>query len=134
MFQGSLYGTTDPAVDGGFTNATRIELADGAWVDHVPSWLTGADDLFATVADLVAWDSPMVGMWDKPVQTPRLSGSLAEGERPRIVDDIRAALSTRYDQAFLSVGANLYRDGRDSVAWHGDRVARTLPRAVIAIV
>src|SRR5207248_2445290 len=59
---------------------------------------------------------------------------LAEGERPAIVEEMRSALSSRYDQAFLSVGANLYRDGRDSVAWHGDRVARTLPQAVIAIV
>ena len=109
-------------------------LADGAWVDLVPSWLTGADELFAVVAELVAWDSPMVRMWDKQVQTPRLSGVLEDDKRPRIVDDMRAALAARYDQAFLSVGANLYRDGRDSVAWHGDRVARTLPEAVIAIV
>lgn len=31
-------------------------------------------------------------------------------------------------------GANLYRDGADSVAWHGDRVARELPEAVVALV
>jgi alkylated DNA repair dioxygenase AlkB len=43
-------------------------------------------------------------------------------------------LSNRYDVAFDSVGANLYRDGRDSVAWHGDRVLRTVAVATVAIV
>jgi alkylated DNA repair dioxygenase AlkB len=32
------------------------------------------------------------------------------------------------------VSANLYRDGRDSVAWHGDRVARTIAEPLVAIV
>jgi alkylated DNA repair dioxygenase AlkB len=35
---------------------------------------------------------------------------------------------------FTQIGANLYRDGADSVAWHGDRVARELPEAVVALV
>jgi alkylated DNA repair dioxygenase AlkB len=45
-----------------------------------------------------------------------------------------AALSERYGVEFTQVGANLYRDGADSVAWHGDRVARELPEAVVALV
>jgi alkylated DNA repair dioxygenase AlkB len=47
---------------------------------------------------------------------------------------MRVALSERYEVEFTSVRANLYRDGRDSVAWHGDRVARDLPNAFVAIV
>ncbi len=43
-------------------------------------------------------------------------------------------LSARYGVAFTQVGTNLYRDGADSVAWHGDRVARELPSAVVALV
>ena len=43
-------------------------------------------------------------------------------------------LSRRYGVAFTQVGVNLYRDGTDSVAWHGDRVARELPEAVVALV
>ena len=31
------------------------------------------------------------------------------------------ALHGRYGVRFDALGANLYRDGRDSVAWHGDR-------------
>ena len=34
------------------------------------------------------------------------------------------ALTDRYRVPFDSLGANLYRDGRDSVAWHGDTIGR----------
>jgi len=52
-------------------------------------------------------------------------------------DDLRTmagALSDRYRVRFTQVGGNLYRDGADSVAWHGDRVARDLPESVVALV
>jgi alkylated DNA repair dioxygenase AlkB len=133
-FQGTLLGAAEPAIDRSFRRAQRLELANGAWVDHVPAWLTGADELFGDVVDVVEWQSPMVRMWDKEMQQPRLNGSLAVADRPPIAEDMRAALSDRYDIEFRAIGANLYRDGRDSVAWHGDRVARTLAEATIAIV
>src|SRR5207237_1014844 len=79
-FQGTLLGWELPAVDQRFCGAVRVELAPDAWVDHVPGWVIGADALLETVVELVAWQSPMVRMWDKQVQTPRLSGALAEGE------------------------------------------------------
>lgn len=133
-FQGTLLGSAEPTIDPSFAGARRVALADGAWVEHVPAWLTGADELFTIVAGIVQWQSPMVRMWDKQMQQPRLNGSHGVEDRPAIVEGMRDALSHRYDQEFLSIGANLYRDGRDSVAWHGDRVARTLPEATIAIV
>jgi len=133
-FQGTLLGAKAPAIDWSFANARRHDLADAAWVEHVPGWLTGADELFEVVAGIVDWQSPMVTMWDKRVQTPRLHGILSAADGPPVVEEMGAALTAQYDQAFLSIGANLYRDGRDSVAWHGDRIARTLPEAVIAIV
>jgi alkylated DNA repair dioxygenase AlkB len=133
-FQGTLFGAEAPQIDWAFAGAVRRELPDEAWVEHVPGWLRGADELFAEIVDAVAWQSPMVTMWDKRVQTPRLNGSLHETSRPLVVDEMRRALAERYGIEFMSVGANLYRDGRDSVAWHGDRVARTLPDATICIV
>jgi alkylated DNA repair dioxygenase AlkB len=45
-----------------------------------------------------------------------------------------AALSERYSVQFTQIGTNLYRDGSDSVAWHGDRIARTLPEATVALI
>lgn len=134
VLQGTLLGSAEPSIDASFAGAGRRLLADGAWVEHAPGWLAGAEELFVTVAGIVAWRSPMVTMWDKRLQTPRLNGSLPPERRPPIVTVMRDALSARYGIEFRSIGANWYRDGHDSVAWHGDRVARELPEATIAIV
>ena len=134
MLQGTLFGTSEPAIDRSFAGARRVLLTDGAWVDHVPGWLAGADELFASVAETVAWRSPMVTMWDKRLQTPRRNGALAPEQRPAIVEEMRAALSEHYAIEFRQIGANWYRDGHDSVAWHGDRIARDRPDATICII
>jgi alkylated DNA repair dioxygenase AlkB len=45
-----------------------------------------------------------------------------------------AALSAHYGSDLSTVSANLYRDGHDSVAWHGDRIGRQRSRTIVAIV
>ena len=45
-----------------------------------------------------------------------------------ILREMRNLFSRRYGRAFDSIGFNLYRDGRDSVAWHGDRHRRQCDR------
>ena len=47
---------------------------------------------------------------------------------------MRRVLSTRYAEAFDSIGFNCYRHGEDSVAWHGDRHRHTIDDPVVAIV
>jgi alkylated DNA repair dioxygenase AlkB len=73
-------------------------------------------------------------MYDKVLDEPRLHGAIDPEVRPAVVERARVLLSDRYGVDFTSVRANLYRDGRDSVAWHGDRVARDLPNAYVATV
>jgi alkylated DNA repair dioxygenase AlkB len=45
-----------------------------------------------------------------------------------VIDQARAELSDYYAaelrEPFVSVGLCFYRDGNDSVAWHGDRIGR----------
>jgi hypothetical protein len=53
---------------------------------------------------------------------------------PERLAEIRSAVSDRYRVDFDSVLVNLYRDGRDGVAWHGDTVRKTLPEAVVVTV
>ena len=43
-------------------------------------------------------------------------------------------LSERYCVEFDTAGLNLYRDGSDSVAWHGDRIESRAQEPVVAIV
>ncbi len=45
-----------------------------------------------------------------------------------------SCLGHRYGVRLPSISANLYRDGNDSVAWHGDRIGRVRADAVVAIV
>jgi alkylated DNA repair dioxygenase AlkB len=132
-WQGSLFGAGPVEGDASFATATRHELAGGAWVDVVPGWVTGADDLFATLVRDAPWRSHRRHMYDRVVDEPRLRAP-GWDHLPPVVDSLRSLLSARYGVEFTSVGLNLYRDGRDSVAWHGDRVARDLPEAVVAVL
>jgi alkylated DNA repair dioxygenase AlkB len=136
-WQPSLLDSGEVGFDALFHGATRRELAEGAWLDHVPGWVHGADELFSTLLDTVAWESRTIRMYDREMVEPRLVARwrLDEDELPLpVIPAMGTALSARYGVTFSSVGANLYRDGNDSVAWHGDRVARDLPEATIAIV
>jgi alkylated DNA repair dioxygenase AlkB len=132
--QGTLLGSLDPSVDPQFSGVTRVRLDEEAWVDHVAGWVAGADLLFDELLERVHWEGRRVHMYDKVLDQPRLNGSLDDEFRPEVVDRMRELLRERYGVEFTSVRANLYRDGRDSVAWHGDRVARELPSAFVAIV
>ncbi len=86
----------------------------------------------------MGWSHHVVTMYDKRVDQPRLTavwkGEAADPLAGPVIEQMRALLSERYGVTFRSVGLNLYRDGDDSVAWHGDRVARDRARATIAIV
>ena len=136
--QPTLLGAQEPPrVDRGFASAARRDLGDGAWVDVVPGWVTGADALFDRLLAEGRWTTHEMLMYDEVVVQPRLQTTWPMGELPRELDLLRAmgaALSARYRTALTRVTANLYRDGQDSVAWHGDRVARDLPDAVVACV
>jgi len=109
-FQGSLLDTVDevglrtlgPAI-------RRTPLTGGAWIDLRPGWLTGAD---------------------REVEVPRLLSFYDEDdELPDLVlTQARSALTAQYarelGEPFRTAGLCFYRDGRDSVAWHGDTIGR----------
>jgi alkylated DNA repair dioxygenase AlkB len=136
-WQPSLLDGAAVEIDPRFHGGHRLNLAGGAWVDHVPGWCRGADDLFARLLDQTPWRGRDVRMYDRVVAEPRLTHRwrLDEGPAPPAeLREMAGVLGERYGVAFTQVGANLYRDGRDSVAWHGDRVARELPAAVVALV
>jgi alkylated DNA repair dioxygenase AlkB len=131
-WQASLFGGAEPAIDRDFTTLTRTDLDTTAWIDVVPGWVTGADALFQEILEHAPWGEHRVRMYDRVVDEPRLTARWVDG--PPIIEEMRRALSDRYEVEFTSVGFNLYRTGRDSVAWHGDRVARELPEATVAVV
>jgi len=108
----------------------RTELARGAWVDVRPGWLAGADQLFTRLAETVPWRAERRRMYDRVVDVPRLLCFYAEGEPlpdplvTRARDALGAYYAAELGEPFATAGLCLYRDGRDSVAWHGDTIGR----------
>lgn len=136
-WQASLLGAGAVGIDRSFAGVTRRELGDGAWVDHAPGWLSGADEVFAALLRTVPWQRHTRWMYEQRVVEPRLTVryDLADDPLPHpVLAEAVDALGDRYRTGFVALGCNLYRDGDDSVAWHGDKVARDLPEATIAIV
>jgi alkylated DNA repair dioxygenase AlkB len=129
---------TEPALDPSFSSLERIELDAESWVDYAPGWVTGADDLFADLLTSTKWVQRTRTMFDRRVIEPRLTSSwrAASGKPlgPAVLDDMRRLLSDRYGVELDSMGMNLYRDGRDSVAWHGDRIAKEIEKPIVTLV
>jgi alkylated DNA repair dioxygenase AlkB len=112
-------------------HAERTSLTDGAWVDVRRSWVGGADLLFETLARTVPWHGERRTMYDREVDVPRLLCFYGEQDPlpDPLLDQAREVLSASYEaelgEPFRTAGLCYYRDGRDSVAWHGDRIGRS---------
>ena len=133
--QRSLFGGREVAVDGAFGTLRRRELDGGAWVDYAPGWLAGHDALLDHLVRTTTWQQPQREMYDRTVDVPRLCASLPDdGPGHPAVETMRRALSARYAVDLPHVSLGYYRDGRDSVAWHGDYVARAMDEALVATV
>jgi alkylated DNA repair dioxygenase AlkB len=108
----------------------RVPLASSAWIDVQRGWLTGSAALFARLAASVPWRAERRRMYDRTVDVPRLL--CFYGENDPLPDPAlgvcRDALSAHYTselgEPFVTAGLCFYRDGKDSVAWHGDRIGR----------
>ena len=140
--QGSLLDLDDqPACRPLGRSVRRTALADGAWVDIRPGWMSGAAVLFGRLRETVPWREERRRMYERVVDVPRLLCFYAEGEPlpdPALLA-ARDALTEHYwpdlREPLCTAGLCLYRDGRDSVAWHGDRIGRgSTEDTVIAIL
>jgi alkylated DNA repair dioxygenase AlkB len=128
--QGSLLDLTDEPGFRSLARCQRTQLAHGAWVDLLPGWLSGADALFGRLRMVVPWRAEHRRMYERVVAVPRLLcfyGEDAELPDP-LLDQARDALDEHYaeelGEPFVTAGLCLYRDERDSVAWHGDTLGR----------
>lgn len=108
----------------------RRVLTRGAWVDLRPGWVGGADELLATLIDEVPWRVEHRQMYDRMLAVPRLVNNYAETAilPHSLLDAARSDLTEHYrnelPEGFATAGCCYYRDGSDSVAWHGDTIGR----------
>ncbi len=129
--QGSLLDlVAEPGPGALGSHLERTVLGDGAWVDLRRNWMGGATQLFDQLLDEVPWKAERRTMYDRVVDVPRLVCFYAEHDTlpAPALDRGRRALDDHYraelGEPFCTVGLCLYRDGRDSVAWHGDTIGR----------
>ncbi len=115
-----------------FDHAERRWLGDGAWVDVRAGWLTGADTLFDELLTAIPWRAEQRQMYDRVLDVPRLVSfhDLARERAPhpglaRLRVRLNDAYAHELGEPFTTVGLCLYRDGADSVAWHGDTIGRS---------
>jgi alkylated DNA repair dioxygenase AlkB len=109
----------------------RVELTEGAWIDLRRGWVSGADALFDRLQACVPWHADRRVMYDRVVDVPRLLSFYDEDDPlpDPLLAEARDALGRHYapvlGEPFRTAGLCLYRDGRDSVAFHGDRIGRS---------
>lgn len=142
-FQTSLFDDldADPGLEPLGGEVRRTELGAGAWVDLRPGWVSNSDALFERLALDVPWHADRREMYDRVVEVPRLVSHFGVGSLypDLVLTRAQDALNDFYGrppgQVFSTAGLCFYRTGDDSVAWHGDRVGRTIDRdTMVAIV
>jgi alkylated DNA repair dioxygenase AlkB len=129
--QSSLFPVTTKVGFGALGSAVdRTVLSDGAWIDIRREWLAGAEELFERLRRIVPWQEERRWMYGRMVEVPRLQAFYDEGMPlpDALLEQGREMLSDQYreelGEPFQSTGMCLYRDGRDSVSWHGDTIGR----------
>jgi alkylated DNA repair dioxygenase AlkB len=130
-YQGDLFvAAARPSLGRLRGTVQRTALTRGAWVDVRRTWVTGADEVFEALVRRVPWRAERREMYDRVVDVPRLVHHYGgEDVLPhRVLASARQALTNHYlpelGEPFVTAGCCYYRDGRDSVAWHGDRIGR----------
>lgn len=129
-FQATLFAEEGPSATVLTPAPQRRLLTRGAWVDVQQDWLPSPDDVFATLVTDVPWRAERREMYDRVVDVPRLVHTYQVGAplpHP-VLTQAREALSRHYapelGEPFVTSGCCYYRDGSDSVAWHGDTIGR----------
>jgi alkylated DNA repair dioxygenase AlkB len=129
--QESLLDLGDEPVLGALgTSVRRTPLARGAWVDLRPGWLSGSGAVFGRLVEAVPWRAEKRHMYDRVVDVPRLlcfygeDAPLPDPALTAALQALNAHYGAELGEPFRTAGLCLYRDGRDSVAWHGDTTGR----------
>ena len=113
----------------------RLQLDPRSWVEHQPGWLPEHRELFDALRGGIDWHAERRAMYDAVVEVPRLTATIPDdGPCPPALARARDELERRYRRRFESVRLAWYRDGRDSVAMHGDRIGRRIADTVVAIL
>ena len=130
-FQSGLFADTGVQIPPLHGRVRRVPLSHGAWVDVLPGWVKGADEVFFRLIDGIPWRAERREMYERTVDVPRLlhmyheDDALPDEALVLARDELNRHYADELGEQFVTAGCCYYRDGRDSVAWHGDRIGRS---------
>ena len=120
-----------------FARDERIAIADDdtGTIVYTPSVFSGVESarLFQQLRDEIPWEADRRWMYDREIDVPRLVAYYEAAPFPRVLEEIRARIEPFAGVVIERIGLNLYRDERDSVAWHNDRIAEFGTTPTIAL-
>jgi alkylated DNA repair dioxygenase AlkB len=134
--QGGLFDEVPTAIDETFHGALRIQLDAAPWIEHVPAWIAGSQNLFNDLLRNAPWQQRTRWMYTQDVVEPRLTAEYRSVTMApqAIMAEVAASLSRRYGSSYRSLWMNLYRDHHDSTAWHGDRIGKVTPECIVPVL
>jgi alkylated DNA repair dioxygenase AlkB len=116
---------------------TLVDDASGRIV-YVPHFIDFGESqrAYAILRERVSWRAEKRPMYDRVVDVPRLVAwyNLDDPELPDPIARVRPDVERYCRIVFSRVGLNLYRDGNDSVAPHGDHTEELDPSAPVALL
>jgi alkylated DNA repair dioxygenase AlkB len=118
----------------GSTNRVLVDDATGR-VAYYPDVLNVSEsrELFELVLSHAPWKNEQMWMYDKMVDVPRKSAYYGS-DCPLLLLEAKRRIEEQLDYQFSNVSLNYYRSGRDSVAWHSDRIEEMRPNPTIALL
>jgi alkylated DNA repair dioxygenase AlkB len=118
----------DPVVE-------RVELDPGSWVDVVRGLVPDADAVHDELLTTMHWEQNKVFRYERWVDEPRLFAVQKGAERHAALQEAQRWLMRRYRIPLPDVAPLLlYRNERDSVAFHRDRELRWLEDTIIGVL
>jgi alkylated DNA repair dioxygenase AlkB len=123
---------------GFFAQEARSVVADDetGTIVYTPALFSREESerLFLTLRVEIPWESDTRWMYDRRVDVPRLVAYYESESFPPVLEEIRGRVEPHAGVRIERIGLNFYRDERDSVAWHNDRIAEFGTAPTIALV
>ena len=131
---GAAIGAAEPSIrpDAVFERTT---LDERSWVDVARGWLDGQAALLDLLQRELTWETSRVYRYDHWVEEPHLGAGFRFDSPPHpVLLDAHRTIQHRYHQRFMAPSLVMYRDGRDSMAFHRDRDLRWLDDTLVALL
>ena len=121
-----------------FASEARSVIASDATgtIVYTPGVFTREDGerYFNALRDDIDWHADRRWMYDREVDVPRLVAYYESPPFPSVLHAICERVEPLSGVTIERIGLNFYRDERDSVAWHNDRIAEYGTAPTIALV